>query len=141
MNIKRIIKIIGVIILGIVLLIVIFVTYLFLSERADRIQQDKVGITVGYNLEKCTKDYPLYIEISNKSDKTVSFVDFDLDIHRKGYSKDISDWMDYETDKIIEPNHSWGTCWRYKLSSEYKNYDNPDNLEFEIGYKSVRFQK
>jgi hypothetical protein len=139
MNTKRIIKIIGGIILGVILLIVILIAYFFLIERAYNIQQDKVEITVEYNLGKCTKEYPLYIE---NSDKTVDFVDFGLTIYRKGYSTNISDYViEYESDKIIESNHSWGTCWHYKLKSKYKDYDSPDNLEFKISYKFARFQE
>ena len=137
---KKAIKIILGIILIPVILIALLIGYLFLQDARERAQADKVEMVVKYDTKACSEDFPLAVVIRNNSDRTVNSIDFDITIRRKGYSKDLSDWMiDYESDKIIKPGDAHGSCWRYKLRSEYERYNNPKNLEFEIGYKSVRF--
>jgi len=120
---------------------VLLIAYLGYLDAQRKAQADKVEMVVQYNIENCSEEFPLFVVIENNSSRIVNSIDFDITVRRKGYSKDLSGWLDYETDKIIEPGKIYGICWKYNLRSEFKQYNNPDNLEFEIGYKYVRFQK
>lgn len=98
-------------------------------------------MSVKYNLESCPTEFPLSVLIKNNSSRTVDSIDFDIKVRRKRYSNDLADWIDYESDKIIEPGDIFASCWKYKLRPEYEMYNNPDDLDFEVEYKYVRFQE
>lgn len=139
--IKTILKIIGIIALLIILFFVYILVSLEFEARKRKAEEEKVKITVEYSLEKCTKDYPLYITITNGANKTINSVSFYLDITRKEYSTNIADYLgnQYTSDKIIKPDSIFSSCWNYKLDPKYEKYNIPNNLNFEIWNKSVWF--
>lgn len=139
--IKKILKVVGVIILLIIVLFLLFLGYLWFEDKQRQAEEDKVEMTVRYDLDECPEDFPLFVKILNNSDRTINSVDFDIRITRKGYSKNLAEWGDYGSDKIIEPGSGWESCWKYKLQAEYERYNNPDNLNFTIGYKYIYFQR
>lgn len=140
--IKNFFKIVGKIALGIVILIIAVVAYFWYVDYLDQKQKDKVEMTVVYDTTKCTdKNYPLYITIANNAKKPVKHTSFDIAITRKGYSNDLADYSNYETDLIIKPSYVSSNCWSYKLKPENKSYDNPSNLEFKISYKYITFEE
>lgn len=136
-------KIIGYIILGIIVLIILAVALMFWLDRKEREVEDKVKITVEYNPDKCLKDIaPLLVTFENTSDRTVEYISYDISIYRKGYSSDISENSHYWTDKIMKPNDVYWECAPIRLENTYNYYQNkPEELEFKISYKSVRFSK
>lgn len=137
---KKAIKIILFVILGIVVLIGLLFAYSIWQDARANAEKNKVVMTVKYNIAACSEEYPLLVLIENNSSKTVNSIDFNIAVHRKGYSSDLADWGNYDSDKIIPSGQSFGNCWRYKLKSENERYNNPADLEFVIDYKYVQFQ-
>lgn len=138
-NIGKIIKILGIIIGIIVILILIIFIYTYNDSKKREKEQEKVKMSIEYNLKKCNEDYPLFITIENNTDKTINNINFDLKITRRGHSTDIGDYTDYNSDLIMGPGKAFGNCYLYRLKNEYKKYNNPADLQFEISYKHVYF--
>jgi len=138
---KKWVKIsIGVILVP-VLLIAAVIGYYSWTNARDRAQRDEVTMSIRHDTDACSEEFPLLVTTRNGSDRIVNSINFDIEVHRKGYSDDLNDiLLGYESDKIIEPGESFGGCWKYKLESRYERFDDPSNLDFEIGYKSVHFR-
>lgn len=141
-TIKKFFKVIGIIVLVVVSLVVALLAYFWLDSYLAEKEQEKVKMTISYDTEKCTdRKQPLYITIANDSKKVIKNTSFDIEITRKGYSNDLADYSDYKTDMIIEPSYVSSGCWSYGLKPENKNYNNPNDLEFEINHKRVTFEE
>lgn len=137
---KRILKIIGFSILGIILFLVLVIGYFYLSYYIEQKEKEKVEITVEYDPDECSSYYPLAVRILNGSKRTILYTDTRINIYRKGYSKDIAQLNSgLETDKIIESNESYRFCVNILLEELYKSIS-VDELEFKIGYTYIRFK-
>ncbi len=139
-TIKRIV--LGIVLTPIILYGILWLSVSIQSEKRQTLAGE-VLMTVNYDLTACTEENPLLIGIKNISNKTVKSTNFDIDIRREGYSNDLSDlWpISYNTDKIIKSGNSFFLCLSYKLKPEYEQFNDPDNLEFEISYKYFQFEK
>lgn len=146
--IKKVFKVIGIIIL---ILIIVYILYEFNNDKLkrERIQlEDKIIVSVNYDLSECDKNFPLLVTISNNSNQVVNFIEYDILIHRKGYSTEISyssykydKRIKYSSDKILMPGMVHTQCWKYFVNEEYEKYNSPVNLNFEIGkQKYIHFQ-
>jgi len=138
-NIGKIIKILGIILGIIAILILIIFIYTYNDNKKKKGEQEKVKMSIEYNLKKCNEDYPLFITIENNTDKTINNINFDLKITRRGHSTNLDNYTNYNSDLIIKPGEAFGNCYLYRLKNEYKMYNNPIDLQFEISYKYVYF--
>lgn len=140
--IKRIFKIIGIIILILIAIIVVYCIIFNSIEKRTKAEQDKVKVSVGYDLNKCSEDHPLAVMVTNETTKTVNSISIYLGIYRKRRSTDIGEysWRNLPWDLIVEPSQTLTQCWSYKLQDPYKQYNNPNELEFKIDSKYTSFQ-
>lgn len=140
---NKILKIIGVNVLGIAVLAGGYIAYIIIEQKSKNAREEKVEITVKYDVEACAAQFPLHVIIQNGSDRTIYSIHFDIKVHRKGYSNNLNEWswIKNESDKIIEPENFHSSCWHYKLKAGNERFNNPDNLIFEIGHKYIRFQR
>ncbi len=109
-NIKKIFKIINKIILIIILLIICVGYYFYQKEQKKEKQSEKVIMTIKYDLYNCEKEYPLFVTISNNSNKIINFIEYSISIYEKGYSTDISTFNKYSSDRIITPGMTYNQC-------------------------------
>lgn len=139
---KKPLKIIGYIVLAWIILAIVSASYYGIQALQDKSQKNKVEMSVTYDIENCTEEFPLIVVIKNNSDRTINSIDFGIEIRRKGHSKNIANYLSYDTDKIIKSGLVGISCWRYTLKSGNKKYDIPENLEFSIReYKYIRFKE
>ena len=140
-----IIKIIGVVISLVLVIFLVSFLYSKTIETLLEYEKDKVDISVIYDIEgKCSnEEYPLYIEITNKSNRTILETEFKLKITRRGYSRNTISYSgrkSYLDDKIIEPGiMSWG-CWRFPLLMKKYNDEVKKDLVYQIEWRDVKFE-
>ena len=107
-----------------------------------------ISITVSYDLERCSSDFPLFIEIVNGSDRTLEAVSFGIEGRRTGYSEPLYDsgYLGYSSDRIIASNDGWANCWTlprqaYGASDQIIALNPPDTLTWSAKNPSPRFRE
>jgi len=108
-------------------------------EQDRKRLNEQVVVTVVYDEEKCSKDYPLAVYIHNKSNKTVTKVEWDFNAYRPGFSSNLAGYQYYSSDKILKPGESWFVCYRLPEELTKKGFE-PSKLKYTIEYKSVYTQ-
>ena len=152
-NIVKVLKTIGkILILG--LLVYLFIGIYYYSKfLMEQHQKENVEIMVKLDLVNCPNKYPLYMEITNNSDKVISFVSFRLKIFQKGRSTDIASSISYSSDYFILPTENKKRCSHYipkehtrigklrkiHMGEDFIKLSNEDitNLNFEIDKESI----
>ena len=121
--------------------------YIYLPDLLAKQKAAKVTGTVAYDLEKCSSEYPLLIEITNESSDTVIYFEFKIEGRREGYSIPLyrSDAHDYSSDRIIANGNISGACWslpRVNRGSSVENYDlhPPETLIWTVERIYPQFQ-
>jgi len=107
--------------------------------RKDK-EKEEVAIIIKYSLEKCKEPYPLHVIVGNSSKRIVKKVEWDISVHKPGYSTDISKYgyHEYSQDKILKPKEGWGICVRIpELKNEIKKLS---ELEYSVKNKYVTFE-
>jgi len=105
--------------MGYLFLVLVAVAGFFLlkeeSKSNNRERDNKsVSIIISYDLDSCTKDFPLNTEILNNNKKILNSVSWEISAKREGYSSDaLEDIMNSRTsDKILKPGESYGACYQ-----------------------------
>lgn len=104
----------------------------------------KSQIEISYQYQKdnpiCKdKNYPLHIEVQNKSRRTIYKITFGVTASRPGHSTDFVEYLDRErlSDRIIEPGQTYAACWTLP---KLKPADtDPTTLEWRVFLDYVRF--
>jgi hypothetical protein len=106
-----------------------------------------VSVTVAYDLERCSPEYPLFVGILNDSDNTIEAVSFGIEGHRAGYSEPLYDsgYLGYSSDRIIVRGDSWASCWSlprqaYGASEQSIALNPPNTLVWTAKNTSPRFR-
>jgi hypothetical protein len=112
----------------------------------DQLSKRKAAKVVGkvfYDLEKCSVEYPLWIEILNKSDDTVEKFSFTIEGHLERYSDPLYDsgYPGYSSDRIIFSDEGVVVCWTlprqaYGASEQRVALNPPENLVWTM--KDIR---
>jgi len=74
--------------------------------------------------------FPLFIGVVNRGKKALMKTSFDVKAFRPGYSDPVVSTLLYKSDKIVEPNEGWGTCW--SLPSEIPEGLRLQDLVWEV---------
>ncbi len=129
------------ILLGVVLAIGAVVgAYFYYQDWANEKEIEKVEVIIKYSPEECKDPYPLHIIIGNSSDRVVEKVEWDIAVHKPGFSTDISQpgYHEYTQDKILKPKEGWGICARVpELTTKVKDLS---ALEYSVKNKYVTFE-
>jgi hypothetical protein len=127
--------------LAVIVIIVAVAWYALVTKPAqDRERlEEQVLVTVVYDEEKCSKDYPLAVSIHNKSNKTVTRVEWDFNAYRSGFSTNLAGYQKYSSDRILRPGESWSVCYRLPQELLKKGLDF-SKLQYTIEFKSVYTQ-
>ena len=127
--------------LVVVIIIIAVAWYAFVTKpQEDRKRlNEQVVVTVVYDEEKCSKDYPLVVNIHNRSNKTVTKVEWYFHAYRPGFSSNLAGYQTYSSDKILNPGQSWFSCYRLPEELVKKGLD-LGKLKYTIENKSIYTQ-
>lgn len=110
--------------------------YIYLPDLLAKQQAAKVTGTVAYDLTACSSEYPLLVEITNGSSGVVTWVSFNIEGHREGYSTPLykSGFRGYSSDKIISSGYIGSNCWRLPPVYSGRSIEShpPENLIWKI---------
>lgn len=126
----------------VVIIIIIAVGWYALVTKPEQDRKrliEQVAMTVVYDEEKCSKDYPLAVYIHNKSNRIVTKVNWDFHAYRPGFSSNLCGYQRYSSDKILKPGESWFVCYRLPEELVKKGLD-LSKLNYTIEDKSVDTQ-
>jgi hypothetical protein len=140
--IKKILKWIGLTILGVGILFFITYQYSEYQTKQEKKIEDKVSIKAFHPKEgPCEKDYPYQYIVFNDSGKTVEKVSFSVGIRRVGFSSDLNGYTSIDEDKIIPSGEGYGRCFRATKDGDYTKELKESNVEIFIKYKDVTFKE
>ena len=130
--------------LGCLVVIVIIIAvawYALVTKPAqDRKRlEEQVAVTVVYDESKCSKDYPLAVNIHNTSSKTVTKVEWHFNAYRPGFSSNLAGYQSYSSDRILKPGESWSVCYRLPEDLTKQSLD-PSKLQYTIEGKWIYTQ-
>lgn len=142
--IKRILKWIFITILTIVVILGIISSYYYFKNEIDskkkKEEEDKISITAEYQKDICEKDYPYFYGIVNNGNKTVSSVNFSVEIKKKGYSSALNSYTSFTEDKILKPGEGIGKCFRAENKTYNGNVTEKD-VDIFVKFKNVTFEE
>lgn len=113
----------------------------FYSQQSGR--DDMARLVVGKSSTRgCeTAEKPVFVELSNGSDRAINTVRFRLIAKRPGFS--IETYSDYLSSyKIIGPHETYGTCWAlnsYRGLQTLPGNPSPGDLDWSVEISSVEF--
>jgi hypothetical protein len=116
-----------------------FQFYEYLTEGRHA---EKVTVSAFYAPPNvCSNDYPFMYMVSNKSDKTVSSVDFRLAVFKNGHSTAINDYTSLTDDKILKSGETSSNCWRTYYTDDRAKLIKDSDVNVVVKYKNVSFVK
>lgn len=110
------------------------------QDRLSREERDRVVVRVEYGADKeCPASQPLRVFVGNSTDRTVTKIEFQLEIRQPGYSNNLIQGYgsgSFKTDRILKPKEGYSLCY-----SAPKLRGNPPltDLEYSIARKDVTF--
>lgn len=123
----------------ITILIFVYLDYKQGKERdKKRSLESKVEVIAWYKEPGCDVGFPYFYGVVNKSDKTVTKVNFTVEIRKKGFSSALNSYTNLDEDKILNPGEGYGRCFR----AQNKNYNGDvkeKDVEIIVKYKDVTF--
>ncbi len=113
---------------------------IFKPEQDRKHLQEQVVVSVSFDPKGCSTNYPLLIDVHNRSNKTIRKTSWDINVYQPGYSSDLSGYSnDYFSDKILQPGQSWSACYILPSTLKQKDLD-PGKLEYKVSDKCVSFE-
>lgn len=81
-------------------------------ERADKQRLAARIMTVAmYSEARCSKEYPIVVETTNRSSKTIKKIYFDLQGYRENHSDTVLSSFT-TSDRIMKPGESYVSCYK-----------------------------
>lgn len=112
---KKTTKFIKRVLLGFILLVIfggVVNGAIFLYEKNKLSKVDIKAELLGVGDNRCDFQKPVYVTLTNNSEKTITRTRYNIEVRRSGYSSDIAEhelkWPD--TDKILLPGESANFC-------------------------------
>jgi len=139
-------KQIGVLIAVLLVLLGAIFLYIKLDQDAKKAEKDAVSIEITYGSPACAKEYPLAVNFKNGSKKTVSRIKWNVAAYKPGYSGNVAIYgsysssydTPYESDRILEPNQSFGLCY---TAPPLKDNASREQVRWEAINKVVYFAR
>jgi hypothetical protein len=128
--------------LALILLVGALVGLYMFFQQSDRNGAADLVHGTSSGTEGCTDPAkPVFVELSNGSDRQLNVVRFRLIAKRPGFSSEA--YSDYFTsDKIIAPHKTFGSCWalnQYRGLSTLPGKPSPADFEWFLDISSVDF--
>ncbi|MEY2777125.1 MAG: hypothetical protein RLY30_1223 [Pseudomonadota bacterium] len=86
-------------------------------EHGRHLENVQVEVTLSTAL--CKEDHPLFIRITNGSERTVRSTSIQVDVTKQGYSTKINDEARYVSDKVLKPGETTGSCWKVPAKNAF----------------------
>lgn len=103
------------------------------EKEAERIIFNNVSVSAKYNVIECKPEFPVQIEINNRSTATILSTSIDMTVRRDGFSRAVNSNPYAYSDKIIEPNQRYTFCTKLELQEAYAPlYERPELLLFDV---------
>lgn len=100
----------------------------YYSEYQRSKLKDEIKVVVEFPSKKCENKYPIYIQITNTSDKTIDKSSIYIGVYNKGYSTNLAiNNNQITSDKIIKPNEVYDFCHKKIVNEMYVEYVTVDN--------------
>jgi len=111
--------------------------FFYYQDWSEKKVLEAVTVSVEYSLGFCDESSPLKVTIENRSDKTISLVEWNIVAHQQGFSDNLAvpGYQIYSQDKILEPNARWSDC--VTLPRLSRDVENVSGLVFSITDKDV----
>lgn len=104
-----------------------------LEQQAERDAFSKVSVTAGYDVVDCNTEFPVKVEISNRSSVTIESTSIDMNVRRDGFSSTINENTIVYSDRIIEPGKTYRFCNKLVLAPNFtRYYETPEELIFDM---------
>lgn len=134
----------GILVAVVVIAIGAIYLYLYVDENNRKKQIEAVSISVAFNAEACSEEYPIAVNFKNGSKKTVEKIRWNIGAYRPGYSDNIVNYgtysgeysTPYETDRILSPGQTFGLCYKAPL---LKSGASQSEVTWTIVRKSINF--
>jgi hypothetical protein len=78
-----------------------------------------VQVEVSLSTALCKEDHPLFIRITNGSERTIRSTSIRVDVSKQGYSTKINDEARYLSDKVLKPGETTGSCWKVPAKNAF----------------------
>ncbi|MFL5259715.1 MAG: hypothetical protein ACJ8AS_08165 [Hyphomicrobiales bacterium] len=111
--------------------------FVWLQYYWEQSAEDRVVLAFRYDVQGCPQGKPIAATITNNSARTVTSVFFDLSLKRRGFSNESGRLSSIRSDKILKPGEGFSGC--YPMPSLRETVD-PQEIEFEVAYKVVKFE-
>lgn len=83
-----------------------------------------------YDVKACEKEFPILVELENRSKLTLGKVSFHLIVRQPGRSTDLNDELsDWDSDAVIPPSTRAWACWTVPELSEKLD---PSVLQYSV---------
>jgi hypothetical protein len=122
-------------------------TYLYFEEQDKQRerQREAVAITIIFDTQSCSKEFPLLVSIINGSENILEKISWNIGAHKKGYSNNVIDYgysseysTPYSSDKILNSGQRFSVC--YKTPSILGKHI-PKELDWSAVRKSISFRQ
>jgi len=124
--------------------------WLYVVDNRPRWEREAISLTVTYDPETCSADWPLRIEYQNNARRTLIDSAFAVEGFRDAYSNPLyqSPPSYYSTDRIIEPGEPYLWCYSIPpVSAQNSGIEDllevahpPETLEWRARITSARFR-
>ena len=119
----------------VVSLIVIGVLLYFMNQSRKKSIHEAIKITIKYDLQNCSEEYPLVAVIKNDSKKVVHKVEWTIMAYKPGYSNNIADFMHPKVYKILKKGDTYRVCC--KLPNFVEPFP-PKQAIYDVDYKHIK---
>jgi len=82
-----------------------------------------IQIEVSLSTALCVEDHPLFIRITNGSERTLRSASVQVDVTKLGYSTKLNDSARYLSDKVLKPGETTGSCWKVPAKNAFSLKD------------------
>lgn len=119
--------------------------WIYIEDNRSRWQREAISLSVTYDLEQCSSDYPMRLQFHNGGRRTLLETRFMLRGFREGRSNPLYEQATYSTDHIIEPGETIILCWTlpvagWDISEDTLQAHPPQTLEWRASVNSARFR-
>ncbi len=130
-------------VVGVVIASVLFGVEAYQNQQRERLNNG-LQFVVYFDTRDCMAEYPLRVEITNRTDRTMNAVSFTLSGYRKSYSKPLRSEYTSNYDRIIGSRESYVSCWRVPrpdigITDDVLASNLPSSLEWRIDSVSGDF--
>lgn len=124
--------------LGFIGIIIIIYIFYELNRSNKKSIHDKITISIKYDVKHCSEEYPLFVHITNNSNKVIHEISWSFAVYKPGFSNDIinkNQSVHSDIYKILRPREQYNLC---KKVPKFEDHYPPQNAIYEVTYKHLK---